>query len=68
MKGKGRRENKERKIRKKIDMKKRERKERRKERRRGIRTNVAQGAEPNRIGPGTVLREVGFLLLWLFYT
>ena len=47
--------------------KKREMKEGRKEMRRGTGTNVAQGAEPDSKGPGTVLREVGFLLLRLFY-
>ena len=52
---------------KKREKKKRERKEGRKERRRGIGTNVAQGVEPNGKGPGNALREVGFLLLWLFH-
>ena len=47
--------------------KKRERKEGRKERRRGTGTNVAYGAESDDKGPGTALREVGFLLLQLFY-
>ena len=47
--------------------KKRERKEGRKERRKGTGTNVAQGAEPDGKGLGTALREVGFLLLRLFY-
>ena len=57
----------EKKMRKKRDKKKRERKEGRKERRRGIGTNVKQGAGPHGKGPGTVLQEVGFLLLRLFY-
>ena len=47
--------------------KKRERKEGRKETRRGVGTNVAQGVEPEGKGPRTALREVGFLLLQLFY-
>ena len=44
-----------------------ERKEGRKERRKGTGTNVVQGVESDGKGPGTVLREVGFLLLRLFY-
>ena len=56
-KGKGRSEKK----------KKKERKEERKERKKGTETNVTQGAELDGKGPGTVVREVGFLLLWLFY-
>ena len=63
--GQGEREGKP-KGRKKIEKKKRERKEGRKEMR-GTGTNVTQGAEPDGKGPGTTLREVGFLLLWLFY-
>ena len=55
------------KMRKKREKKKRERKEGRKERRRGIETNVAWGAELEDKGLGTALREVGFLLLRLFY-
>ena len=35
--------------------------------RKGIGTNVVQGAESDGKGPGTVLREVGFLLLQLFH-
>ena len=57
------RENKEK---KKMKEEKRE-EEKRKENRRGIRTNVAQGVEPDIKGPETALREVGFLLLRLFY-
>ena len=47
--------------------KKRKRKERRKEMRKGTGTNVAPRAESDGKGPGNVLREVGFLLLRLFY-
>ena len=41
--------------------------EKRKKMRRGTGTNVTQGAEPDGKGLGTALREVGFLLLQLFY-
>ena len=70
-KGKGRREKKERKERKERKgkkKKKRERKEGRKEMRKGTGTNVAQGAELDDEEPITALQEVGFLLLWLFYS
>ena len=47
--------------------KRKERRKKGKERKRGTETNVAQEAEPDDKGPGTALREVGFLILWLFY-
>ena len=68
--GQGEREGKleqERRKKNRREKKKRERKEGRKEMRRGTETNVAQGVELDDKGPGTALREVGFLLFWLFY-
>ena len=65
--GKGREGEKRRKERKGRKKKKRERREGRKERRRGAGTNVVQGVEPDGKGLGTALRELGFLLLLLFY-
>ena len=48
--------------------KKKKRKEKgKKEMRRETKTNITQGAEPDGKGPETALREVGFLLLLLFY-
>ena len=61
-------EKKERKERKGRKKKKREMKEGRKEIRKGTGTNITHGAEFDDKGPGTALREVVFLLLWLFYT
>ena len=60
---KGEREEKERKGKKKTE----EERGGREEKERGKGRSVAQWADPDGKEPETVLQEVGFLLLWLFY-